>query len=104
MKKKQVQKQNGKPAACRPVRIDYSGPEARRVCIAGNFNNWQPQASPMIALGAGHWAKELTLAPGVYEYRFVVDGNWVSDPRAKDSVPNPYGSTNALLKVGEAAK
>lgn len=53
----------------------------------------------MILLGDGKWAKELALPPGRYEYRFVVDGQWVDDPAAKESVPNPVGGFNAVLVV-----
>jgi hypothetical protein len=39
------------------------------------------------------------LSPGRYEYRFVVNGEWVDDPKAKASVPNPHGGRNAVLVV-----
>ena len=47
----------------------------------------------MVSLGDGRWAKELVLPPGVYEYRLVVDGEWMPDPRASETAPNPYGGT-----------
>lgn len=82
------------------VLLETYQPDAIDVCVAGSFNEWHPQATPMIPLGNGRWAKELTLPPGRYEYRFVVDGQWVSDPKAAASVPNPFGSTNGVIKVG----
>lgn len=39
------------------------------------------------------------LAPGAYEYRFVVDGEWVTDPRSKETVANPFGGHNTILRV-----
>jgi hypothetical protein len=39
------------------------------------------------------------LPAGRYEYRFVVDGNWISDPCAKESVQNTFGSTNSVVVV-----
>ena len=72
------------------------------VCIAGSFNDWHCSATPMINMGGGRWAKELQLAPGTYEYRFVVDGNWVTDPRDRETVANPFGSQNTRLHVGPA--
>jgi len=74
-------------------------PEAQEVFIAGSFNDWHPSATPMIWLNDGKWARELSLAPGSYEYRFVVDGQWVDDPAAKDLIPNPFGGANAVLVV-----
>jgi len=48
----------------------------------------------------GKWFKELTLHPGVYEYRFVVDGQWQADPNNMECVANPFGESNSLLIIG----
>ena len=53
----------------------------------------------MLALGDGRWLKELALPPGRYEYRFVVNGEWVDDPNAKEVAANPHGGVNAVLTV-----
>ena len=79
------------------VRVEFTQMHARKVFIAGTFNDWQPSATPMISQGGGRWAQELTLAPGHYEYRFVVDGEWINDPAAKETVPNPFGGNNSIL-------
>ena len=81
------------------VCIELTHPTAQSVSIAGSFNDWHPTATPMVALGEGRWRKELTLPPGRYEYRFVVDGQWVHDAAAKKKVPNPFGGLNAVLTV-----
>jgi 1,4-alpha-glucan branching enzyme len=81
------------------VLLETYQPDAIDVCVAGSFNNWQPQATPLVPLGNGKWAKELTLPAGSYEYRFVVDGQWVTDPKAEVVAPNPFGSENAVLTV-----
>ena len=39
---------------------------------------------------------------GTYEYRLVVDGQWIADPLAKETVPNPFGGRNSILKVGSS--
>ncbi len=85
------------------VRLEISWPGAQEVSIAGSFNDWHPSVTPMIRLSDGKWAKELSLAPGRYEYRFVVDGEWVDDPAATELIPNPFGSANAVLEVRPAA-
>lgn len=79
--------------------FEMSEPSANRVCIAGSFNDWNPQATVMVSLGGGKWMKDLMLPPGTYEYRFVVDGKWIPDPNASHSVPNPFGEPNSLLSV-----
>ncbi len=81
------------------VRLEIYQPDAIDVCVAGSFNHWQPQATPLVPLGNGKWAKELTLPAGSYEYRFVVDGQWVTDPKAQVVAPNPFGSENGVLTV-----
>lgn len=82
-----------------PVRFDFTHPTASTVCIAGTFNDWHAAAKPMHPLGGGHWHKETELAPGTYEYCLVVDGKWMPDPQAPETVANPFGGKNSLLKV-----
>jgi len=69
------------------------------VNVAGSFNDWRPEATPMVSLGGGSWMKELTLPPGVYEYRFVVDSEWMPDPQAAETTPNPFGGVNSVIRV-----
>ena len=81
------------------VRVGFQHPTAREVCLAGNFNDWHPAASPMVAKPDGRWLKELALPPGRYQYRFVVDGVWTDDPAAAELVDNGFGGRNAILNV-----
>jgi 1,4-alpha-glucan branching enzyme len=87
-----------------PVHFEFTHPTARAVCIAGTFNDWQPEAKPMHPSGNGHWLKETALAPGTYEYCLVVDGQWMPDPLAKDYVSNPFGGRNSVLKVASSSE
>ncbi len=82
-----------------PIRFAFTHPTATTVCVAGTFNQWQPTTKSMHPLGNGQWLKETVLAPGTYEYRLVVDGQWIADPLAKETVPNPFGGRNSILKV-----
>lgn len=99
MKKKQMAKSATKRLRSQCVRLELRSPGARQVYVAGSFNDWCQETTPLIDLGEGQWAKELTLPPGRYEYRFVVDGQWMDDPKAREFVPNPHGGQNALLVV-----
>lgn len=85
------------------LRIEFLDQQAQEVRIAGTFNEWRPEVTPMIHLGNGRWVKELILPPGCHEYRLVVDGQWRCDPSANDQVPNPYGGFNSILIAGGAA-
>lgn len=72
---------------------------ANEVFLAGTFNDWHPAMFPMIESDDGSWQKNLQLAPGIYQYRFVVDGRWLSDPNNPHSIANPYGSLNSVAEV-----
>lgn len=82
-----------------PVHFEFADPKATEVCIAGTFNHWQPEAKTQQSSGTGNWWKEMFLAPGTYEYCLVVDGKWMTDPLAKESVSNPFGGRNSILRV-----
>jgi len=86
-----------------PIRFEFTHPAAATVSVAGCFNNWQPEAKPLHSSGGGHWVKETVLSPGTYEYCFVVDGRWIPDPSALESVPNPFGGRNSILRVTDSS-
>ena len=85
-----------------PVRFEFTHPTATTVCVAGTFNDWHAEAKPMHRLGDGRWLKETVLLPGTYEYCLVVDGEWMPDPQARETVPNPFGGRNSVLKVADS--
>ena len=85
-----------------PVRFEFTHPTAKTVCIAGTFNHWQPEAKTLHSTGTGIWWKETNLAPGSYEYCLVVDGKWMPDPLARESVANPFGGRNSVLRVASS--
>ena len=80
------------------IEFKLSAREAKKVAIAGSFNGWSPKKTPMKQIG-DVWQAKLELPRGRYEYRFVVDGNWVSDPNAKESVANPFGGSNSVVSL-----
>ena len=81
------------------IEMRLSAPKARTVFIAGSFNGWDPQRTPLRKDLRGVWHASLPLSPGRYEYRFIVDGQWQEDPSARESVPNPHGARNSVLVV-----
>jgi 1,4-alpha-glucan branching enzyme len=85
--------------ARRPVRFELEISKARSVSVVGTFNDWKLGITPLSCLGGAKWAREVPLAPGRHEYRFVVDGQWMDDPKARTHAPNPYGGRNAVLEV-----
>jgi 1,4-alpha-glucan branching enzyme len=79
--------------------LSYFAPLARDVKVAGNFNGWRPDVTPLKNTGAGEWVVRLMLRSGQYEYRFVVDGRWTEDPQAAQRMTNPHGEFNSVLTV-----
>jgi len=102
-KRKTVIKKNAEPSSYKTnkeVEFVLEKPGARFVALAGSFNNWDPQISPMSRDLEGEvWKVRIPLKPGRYEYRFVVDGQWLSDPNAEESVRNEFGSRNSVIIV-----
>ena len=90
-------------AGTQRVHFEFNYPAAESVFIAGTFNDWRPEATPMIPLDQDRWAKDLALPPGDYEYCLVVDGQWKPDPQAAETVPNPFGGVNSIRRVGNGA-
>ena len=83
------------------VALQLVEPAAKKVFVAGTFNGWKPESTPLAPLGDGRWKGQLSLGPGRHEYLFVVDGRWLPDPNAKESVQNPFGGRNSVLTVSE---
>jgi chromosome partitioning protein len=93
------------PAArqAREVVIEYREPGAADVRIAGDFNGWVPDRGVLSSTyqegETRVWRKVLRLAPGNYEYRYVVDGEWCEDPANPKSTPTSIGPPNSVLVV-----
>ena len=98
-----VQPEYTKPMPTRPVgvAVELVEPAARQVFVAGSFNGWKPETTPLVSMGNGRWKGDLNLGPGRHEYLFVVDGQWRPDPNASDSVQNPFGGRNSVVTVSE---
>ncbi len=86
-------------AAERKVSLELVKPGAKKVYVAGSFNAWQPERTPLAPRDGGRWVGDLAVNPGRHEYLFVVDGQWLPDPNAKESVSNPFGGVNSVLTV-----
>jgi hypothetical protein len=82
------------------VRFVLVAPEARQVSLAGTFNQWNTQVTPLVRAGAtGVWTATLTLPAGQHQYAFVVDGaRWVPDPGAP-AVDDGFGRRNSVLTL-----
>jgi 1,4-alpha-glucan branching enzyme len=96
-KKYMAPKSSGKAAKAKKVTFSIHAPQANEVLIAGDFNNWEPKTR--LKKSKATWQKDITLKPGKYEYKFVVDGNWVNDPANDCCAWNSFGTQNSVIEV-----
>lgn len=73
-----------------------AGKTAQKVYISGTFNNWSTSKTPMKPV-VGGWMVDLKLKPGKYAYKFIVDGQWITDPSNKLREPGDAGSDNSVV-------
>jgi hypothetical protein len=87
-------------ATPQPVQFMLIAPSATRVALVGEFNDWDPAATPMVRASGGAWHVALPLARGRHVYAFVVDGtSWVTDPQAPLAPERWFGASNSVLLV-----
>jgi 5'-AMP-activated protein kinase regulatory beta subunit len=83
----------------RKVVFTLTAPEAQTVVIAGDFTGWEQKPVALKKQKNGPWKATVSLTPGTYEYRFLVDGLWQDDPTCQTLRPNSYGSHNCVCIV-----
>ncbi len=70
--------------------------DAKVVALAGSFNNWN-QAATLCGKEADAWVCRVDLAPGRYSYKFVIDGNWITDPANAQTEDDGRGNINSIF-------
>ena len=81
------------------VSFTFFDPVATRVTLAGEFNAWSPETHALKRQGEGLWQATVSLKPGKYQYKFIVDGSWVHDPKASEIRANEFGTLNSVVEV-----
>lgn len=82
------------------VSFQYCATPGSTVYVAGAFNHWNPTQYMMTDnAGDGVFKTSIELESGSYEYKFVVNGIWHTDPNCKENVPNEYGTRNSVVTV-----
>ncbi|MBQ6915018.1 MAG: glycogen-binding domain-containing protein [Kiritimatiellae bacterium] len=91
-------KVTAKKTAKKTVVFTVHAEKGKTVCLAGDFNNWSPTAKKMAYKArAGVYTASVKLAPGTYQYKFVIDGAWCADPENVNAVPNDQGTFNSIV-------
>ena len=81
------------------VTFSFKAPDAQSVLLAGDFTGWQQAPLDLKKDKSGVWTKTVSLPPGRYEYKLLVDGNWQDDPSCQDRQPNQFGGHNCVCVV-----
>lgn len=83
------------------VQFAFVDPEAHSVTVAGDFNDWDAEATVLRdSDGDGVWTGLIALRPGMHKYMFVVNGEqWVTDPEAERYVDDGFGNRNAVIAI-----
>jgi len=96
----QKAKRPAKKPATKAVVFTVHAEKGKKVCLAGDFNGWDPSAKKMaFKARAGIYTASVKLAPGTYQYKFVIDGAWCADPENVNAVPNDQGTFNSVVTV-----
>ncbi|MGD8917186.1 MAG: AAA family ATPase [Syntrophobacterales bacterium] len=84
----------------REILFKVEAPEGAEVQIAGDFNEWVPESLDFTeSQGRPLWHKTISLRPGSYEYKYLVDGRWIADPTNESTVEDAYGGVNSLISL-----
>jgi hypothetical protein len=71
---------------------------AKKVILSGTFNRWDETGFIMKPSDDG-WEITLQLRPDVYQYKFIIDGDWIEDPQNPSKVVNEYSGYNSVIDV-----
>lgn len=73
-------------------------PDAKSVALVGTFTNWNP-AQAFFTREGDVWVCRVELPPGKYAYKFIVDGNWITDPANPATEKDDKGNANSVMVV-----
>ena len=82
------------------VVFTLGAPAHSNVQIAGDFNNWRPEALSFSDMATEPmWQTKFSLKPGSYQYKYLLDGQWIADPDNEHTMDDSFGGINSILKV-----
>lgn len=83
------------------VTFTLAAEEAKNVTVVGSFNEWNSKATPLKKLKNGSFKGTVNLeSSNSYEFRYLVDGEFVNETEADSLVWNDYaGAENSVLNI-----
>lgn len=83
-------------------KVTFSVPakEANKVVVAGDFNKWNTETNELKKLKNGTFKGTIDLAKDhSYEFKYVVDGEWINDEQADGYTWNEFANENCVVTV-----
>jgi 1,4-alpha-glucan branching enzyme len=74
---------------------------AHQVILAGSFNNWNEKELKMVLI-KNNWLLPMYLREGTHAYKFIIDGDWITDPDNKLKRPDGAGNFNSVIGIGDS--
>lgn len=94
-----IHKQLSPIAGC--VRVRFELPSciwADRICVVGDFNDWDRCANPLKQERDGVWRAVVDLPTGKrYAFRYLIDGNWQTDTNADGFIASQPGLESSIV-------
>lgn len=96
-----IKKQFVKTKPVCKVTFSILAKEADSVAVIGDFNNWNLEKGEMAKLKNGTFKGVFDLPKDTsYEFKYVIDGNYINDPEADGFKWNDYaGSENSVVEL-----
>jgi 1,4-alpha-glucan branching enzyme len=98
-KERKVRESRETPQTDHDVQFICVARGAKKIFVAGTFNDWNTTSLPMKKGKDGAWKLTIKLPSGTYEYKYLVDGAWAEDVTGSDTVPNYVGTRNRIMNV-----
>ena len=80
------------------VEFKFFRPQASRVHLAGDFNQWHARQLPMVRTNEGYWMAKVRLPNGEFKFRYCADGEWFADYAAFGVEPGTHGM-DSIVRV-----
>lgn len=81
------------------VEFKLHKPTAKLVALVGDFNNWNPENDLLTKDDGGYWRITKRLPRGVHRYKYIVDGEWVTDMFNQRSASDNLGGVCSVIEV-----
>ena len=93
--------ENTPDTGLKKVTFSLSEKPELKIFLAGSFNDWEQEQLPMIYdENSKRYTAEVMLSCGCYEYKFVINGEWITDPDNQNFSANDFGTLNSVISIG----